>query len=191
MPAEPGNRCTEMGMTPTAGAWDYDRTAGEVGDTISVAVFQWIASENGTDVKRDRAVKRFRGSGSELSTLYQRAEALCQELENADIANSCNTRIRINVASAANTPVEVLAALSDDKDVRVRINVAKHRNTAPWILDKLSKDSEAEVRATVARNPNSGAQIRAVLAQDRIGTVITAAKDSQKFVEGQNLGILP
>lgn len=187
MAAGPGIRCTEMGIMPAAGVWDYYRTAGEVGDTISVAVFRWIGTEDGSGVKRERAVKRFRGPASELVSLYQQAKELCQELENEpDIAKNSDARVRINVASAVSTPVDVLAALSDDKDVRVRINVAKHRNTVPWILDKLSRDPEGEVRAAVARNPNSGAEIRALLAQDRIGTVITAAKDSQRFLESQN-----
>ena len=186
MAAGPGIRCIEMGIVPAAEVWDYYRTDGEVGDSISVAVFRWINTENGNGLKRDRAVDHFRGSVSELEVLYQKAEQLCQELENEpDISKCSNKRVRIKAASAASTSPELLAALSHDIEVKVRINVAKHRNTDYCILENLSKDAEPEVRATVARNPNTNPHVCAALTEDPVGTVVTAAKESQKFIAGQ------
>jgi hypothetical protein len=86
-------------------------------------------------------------------------------------------------AGTPSLPADVLAVLSKDENTKVRINVAKHRNTDSSILAKLSSDPDPEVRARVARNPNTPEASVRPLVTDRIGTVLTAAKQAIAFKE--------
>jgi hypothetical protein len=175
----PEIRCTRKGIAPVPGIWDNYRTSGEVGETISVAVFQWIGTGDENGVKRSNVVKRYRRRPDAFESLCQKAEALCQKLEQRPEVTECDDpRVRINAASAVNTPSETLAALSDDEDARVRLKVARHRNTDSGTLEKLSRDPMPDVRTAVAWNPNTSAQVRAALTKDDIGTVTTAAREA-------------
>jgi hypothetical protein len=181
-----GIRCNKKGTTPVLGSWDYDGHDGG-GDTMSVAVFQWISTADGKGVKRGKSVKRFRDSPKGEASLHQKAEDLCESLETEPSIPHCtDPHVRINVAAASTTPTGALSALSSDEDVRVRIKVARHRNTDPWILEQLSKDSDPKVRAAVARNPNTRLQVLSELMKDGIGSVACAAWDSNKIRQRSN-----
>jgi hypothetical protein len=183
MAVGPGIRCENKGVAPAPGMWDYDRTQGN-GVAFSVVVFQWISTKDGSGVIRDRIVKRYSGKINTLDSLSQKAEVKGQELEKQpEVAKYDDPRVRINVASAVNASTETLASLSDDKDARVRIEVAKHRNTDSYTLEKLSGDSNSDVRAAVARNPNISGQVRTTLGKDRVGTVVTAARQAIRFAK--------
>jgi hypothetical protein len=173
-----GIRCNKKGTTPVLGSWDYDGHNGG-GDTMSVAVFQWISTAGVKGVKRGKSVKRFRNSPRDEASLHEKAEELCQSLETEpNIPHCTDPHVRINVAAASATPAGALSALSSDEDVRVRIKVAMHRNADPWILERLSKDPDPEVRAAIARNPNTSLQVLSELMKDGIGSVAYAARDS-------------
>ena len=176
-----GIRCVKRGIGPVLGMWDYYRTEGN-GVAMSVAVFQWIGTDDGTSLIRDNVAKRYPGTLDDFDSLCHKAETLCQKLENqTEVARCDDPRIRMNAAAAANAPTETLASLSTDEDPRIRLRVARHRNTDSWTLEKLSKDLIAEVRAAVAWNPNTNALIRTALAEDGVGTVNTAARQATSF----------
>ena len=91
--------------------------------------------------------------------------------------------MRIEVASDTTTPTEVLADLSKDETAKVRINVAKHRSTDSLTLHQLASDLNPAVRARVAWNPNTPESSVKLLTTDRIGSVVTAAKQAIAFRE--------
>lgn len=177
----PGIRCGNQSITPAPGVWDYDgRDMG--GKTMSISVFQWVQSADGTDVKRGKEVRHFIGLSENETLLCQEAERLCQELElDPDVTHCSDHHVRIEVASDTTTSAEVLADLSKDENAKVRINVAKHRHTDSYILAKMSSDPDPAVRASVAWNPNTPESSVRLLVTDRIGTVVTAAKQAIAF----------
>src|SRR5271157_2230566 len=71
------------------------------------------------------------------------------------------------IARSPNAPLEILAKLSQDKNMSVRVYVADNPNTSSEILAQLSQDSSKDVRVCVAQNPNTRSSILAGLAQDK------------------------
>ena len=71
-----------------------------------------------------------------------------------------------DVVRNPNTPPEILAQLSEDKDVKIRLGIARNPNTPPEILAQLSTDEANYVRFMVAQNPNTSPEILAQLSED-------------------------
>src|ERR1035437_6213700 len=96
---QPGIRCGKQSITPAPGVWDYDgRDMG--GKTMSISVFQWVRSADGSDVKRGKEVRHFSGVSEREALLVEKAERLCQELErDPDVTHCSDPNVRIEVAS--------------------------------------------------------------------------------------------
>jgi hypothetical protein len=96
---QPGIRCRKQSITPAPGVWDYDGRD-MCGKTMSISVFQWVQSADGTEVKRGKAVRHFSAVSRKEAQLVDSAERLCQELElDPDVTHCSDPHVRIEVAA--------------------------------------------------------------------------------------------
>lgn len=94
------------------------------------------------------------------------ADQLAQGKTLEEMAKSAPLDWRRWMVRHANTPIEVLAALSQDEDWRIRSAVARHANTPIEALTVLSQDEDWYVRSVVAEHSSTPIEVLAVLAQD-------------------------
>ena len=74
---------------------------------------------------------------------------------------------KLNLASSAGTPSEVLVKLAGDNSADIRSLVASNASTPPEAFAQLAQDRDQEIRRRVASNPRTPPEVRAQLAQDQ------------------------
>jgi hypothetical protein len=82
------------------------------------------------------------------------------------LATSQFEAVRLAIASRENTPIDILAILSDDRELQVRMAIASNLQTPSDLLVKLAADLEAEVRTKIAANPQTPVPTLETLATD-------------------------
>ena len=104
----------------------------------------------------------------EIVSLNKKLEFACNPDTSFEIlkilSESKDVRIRYNVASNPNVPVEILEKLLKD----VGHGVASNLNAPTEILEKLSRDISDSVRFKVACNPNTPEEVLKILLNDKV-----------------------
>ena len=89
---QPGIRCGKQSITPAPGVWDYDGND-MGGKRMSISVFQWVRSADGSDVKRAKGVRHFSDLSEKealLTWASESAVASFSTLSEAErLVNSC------------------------------------------------------------------------------------------------------
>ncbi|HET8843057.1 MAG TPA: HEAT repeat domain-containing protein [Ktedonobacteraceae bacterium] len=101
------------------------------------------------------------------------------------LARQSNGEIRAAVAENAQTPVNMLRHLSQDKDLQIRKAVAENAQTPVDVLRHLAQDENNEVRYCVAKNKQAPMEVLQMLtrnAQTLAETLRTLAYDQDSWV---------